>query len=139
MGWEDYQQIAMTYVDDASRVVTQVIENLNDSGSVDKSQSAMNSASSVGECKQNVKSTIEDAVKRQNSEATIAMLESIAEGDFEMVDAVLQSGKVCVDDADYDSRTALHVAASLGQVDIARMLLEKYSATYAVRSALQPP
>ena len=135
MSWDDYQQISATYVDDSSRAVEQVIANLDDSGNVDKSQSSMNSATSVGEGNQKVKSTIEEAVKRQNSESTIAMLDSVAEGDIDKVNSMLQSGKVSVDDADYDSRTALHIACSLNKLEIAKLLLEKYSATHTVRCA----
>lgn len=131
MGWDEYQQIASTYVDDASRAIEQIIGNL-DLGSSDKNQSSDHSASN-SESNLKMKETIENAVNRQTGQATISMLDSVSEDDAESVSAMLQSGKATVDDADYDGRTALHVACSLGKVEVAQMLLEQFSASHTVR------
>jgi len=48
---------------------------------------------------------------------------SAAEGNVEAVQHVLRSGDVAVNDVNSDGRTALHLAASAGQVDVVRILL----------------
>lgn len=129
MGWDEYQQIASTYVDDASHALEQVI-GLLDMGD-DKGVGT--DAGLPGEGDLKMKEVIGNAVKRQTGQATISLLESVEEGDVETVSYMLQSGKVSVHDADYDGRTALHIACSLGKLEIAQMLLEQFCAPHTAR------
>ena len=49
-------------------------------------------------------------------------IKAAAEGDFDEVEMLLMSGDVDVNEGDYDKRTALHLAAGEGNVDIIRLL-----------------
>lgn len=52
------------------------------------------------------------------------LLHAASAGNVEAIKGILQEGKVHVNDADYDGRTALHLACSEGRVDAVRLLLE---------------
>jgi ankyrin repeat protein len=136
LAWNDYQQLSSTYVDDAAKVVEQVISMCDNSGHADKSQASLSSAiSDSAEGASKVKYTIEAALKRQNNQITINLLEIVADGDIDKVDAVLSCGKVSVDDVDNAGRTALHIACSRGHLDVVKLLLSQYNATHSVRCA----
>ncbi|KAL3922721.1 MAG: hypothetical protein SGILL_002051 [Bacillariaceae sp.] len=48
-----------------------------------------------------------------------------SEGDVEEVKALLEYGKIDLDSSDYDKRTALHLAAGEGHIDMVKLLCEK--------------
>eukprot|EP00535_Pseudo-nitzschia_heimii_P008861 CAMPEP_0197187660 /NCGR_PEP_ID=MMETSP1423-20130617/16286_1 /TAXON_ID=476441 /ORGANISM="Pseudo-nitzschia heimii, Strain UNC1101" /LENGTH=604 /DNA_ID=CAMNT_0042639297 /DNA_START=8 /DNA_END=1819 /DNA_ORIENTATION=- len=52
-------------------------------------------------------------------------IKAAAEGDFDEVEMLLMSGDIDVNEGDYDKRTALHLAAGEGNVDIVRLLCNK--------------
>ena len=54
-------------------------------------------------------------------------IKAAAEGDIDEVETLLMTGEVDVNEGDYDKRTALHLAAGEGNVDIVRLLC-KYKA-----------
>jgi len=55
---------------------------------------------------------------------TTNFIKAAAEGDFDEVEMLLISGDVDVNEGDYDKRTALHLAAGEGNVDIVKLLCE---------------
>ncbi|KAG7362897.1 ankyrin repeat domain protein [Nitzschia inconspicua] len=53
------------------------------------------------------------------------LISAASEGDLEEVKALLEYGKVDLNSGDYDRRTALHLAAGEGRIEIVRLLCEK--------------
>jgi Ankyrin repeats (many copies) len=77
--------------------------------------------------------TITAAIKRKNSQLIATFLRAAADNAVESVAAMLESGKVSVDDTDDNRRTALHVAAARGHTDLCAALLKAHSATIDLR------
>ena len=57
--------------------------------------------------------------------ALFRLIMAASKGDLETVQEVLRKGEVDVNQSDYDKRTALHIACSDGQKDVARVLLAR--------------
>jgi hyperpolarization activated cyclic nucleotide-gated potassium channel 4 len=76
---------------------------------------------------------VHDAVRRQIEQYAIAFIDAAAHNDVAFVTRILDSGKVDVDESDYDDRTALHLAASNGHSDMVRLLVERYGASHTVK------
>eukprot|EP00252_Welwitschia_mirabilis_P022348 TRINITY_DN6018_c0_g1_i1.p1 TRINITY_DN6018_c0_g1~~TRINITY_DN6018_c0_g1_i1.p1 ORF type:complete len:483 (-),score=98.91 TRINITY_DN6018_c0_g1_i1:374-1822(-) len=58
-------------------------------------------------------------------DATMQMLFLACKGDAKGIEGLLKEGKVDVNSADFDDRTALHVACCEGHVDVVKLLLRK--------------
>lgn len=56
-------------------------------------------------------------------------IQSAADGDLASVEATLIKGEVLVNEADYDARTALHLAVCNGHEVVTKALVEKYDAS----------
>jgi hypothetical protein len=133
---EDYQQLSATYVDDADIAINQVINSLEAaSGAAGKSQTSVETTPTADNLSNasSVRRTINAAIKRQSVQLVAAFLAFVAENDLEQIDAVLNAGKLHVDDMDDGGRTALHVACSHGHLESVRLLMDKHSATHHVR------
>ena len=71
-----------------------------------------------------VKFLREQGAKFGSTSQETNFISAASEGDSDEVQAFLDFGTVDVDQGDYDSRTALHLAASEGRLEIVRMLCE---------------
>jgi len=60
-------------------------------------------------------------------------IQHAADGDLDKVEAVLAKGEVLVDEADYDQRTALHLAVCAGHEQVVKCLVEQHGANIHVK------
>ena len=66
-----------------------------------------------------------DLSNEASDAALFRLIMAASKGDLETVQEVLRKGEVDVNQSDYDKRTALHIACSDGQKDVARVLLAR--------------
>lgn len=134
LGHDDYQQICSTYVEDASKVTDEVIHGADGSGAHGKSQASAGSTTSASlEASSAAKQRVEDAIRRQTEAQVVALIDAAAVNDSKAVSKILDSGKLDVDESNYDCRTAAHVAATIGNKEIAKLILGKYQGTVNVK------
>ena len=138
LAYDDYKELAASYVDDAERVIEQMISQVEGGAQDGKSASASHVSgdsilSNPAGVQGNVTATITAAVKRKSSQLVAAFLEAVAENSVARVNAMLESGKVGADDMDENRRTALHIAAGRGHLELCTVLLRNHGATADVR------
>jgi ankyrin repeat protein len=80
-----------------------------------------------------IRATVSSAVKRQNQQLVVTFLQAAADNDKAALDSLLEAGSIEIDDSDYDSRTALHLAASKGHTELVRWLVEDHGAQISAR------
>ena len=80
-----------------------------------------------------VRKIIEEAMRRRTEQRVVRFIDAVSRQDLKLMHEMLESGKVDVDDSDYDLRTALHVAASMGHRATVRILIERHSASHTVK------
>ena len=76
---------------------------------------------------------IDGAMKRRTEQRVVMFLDAVSRQDLKTMHEILETDKVDVDESDYDSRTALHIAASMGHRAIVRILIERYNASHTVK------
>jgi hypothetical protein len=129
-----YQHVCSTYVEDAGKVVEEIIHAVEMSGSPGKSQTSGTSWASVAvRSSEQAQTKMNEAIRRQTEQYAIAFIEAAAQNDTKTVIRILESGEVDVDESDYDDRTSLHLAASNGHADLVHLLLERYGASHTVK------
>lgn len=138
LSYKAYQQVCATYVDDSSTLLEAITNMVDRAGGLSgKSQSSWTTSitqdSDAMESSDKVKRTLEDAIKRVRERHVMAFLEAASVNDTVTVRLMLEDGLVHVDVADYDLRTALHLAASNGHIGLVRMLVDKHQASTAVQ------
>eukprot|EP00741_Cyanophora_paradoxa_P015539 tig00020902_g15000.t1 len=77
-----------------------------------------------GDGRRSVHEIVRQAKEKREQEKTVAMLTEAHKGNLEGVKRYLAMD-VDVDSADYDGRTALHLAASDGHIDIIHLLIDR--------------
>jgi ankyrin repeat protein len=133
LSYDDFKQLAATYVDDHSTLMEALVSlseaNSNPARSA-KSAQTIDSMASDGEAR--VRKRVEDAMKRRAEQHIVKFLDAVHRKDMKVLHDMLETGKVDVDESDYDFRTALHIAASNGHKAVLRCLIEIYSASHNV-------
>lgn len=109
-----------------------------------KSAKSMNSMSSLGSQSTSVShavrrmyagdiSIVMDRLRaeqaKDKNEVICGFIQKAADGDIEGVRRALQCGEARVDEGDYDSRTALHLAVCNGHLDLVRCLVSEFGAS----------
>lgn len=130
---DDYQHLCATYVEDAGKVVEEIIQTVDSTGAAGKSQASANSASSALRSSEQAQRRVDNAIRRQTEQQVIAFIHATAAGDVRTVSRILEAGKVDVDESDHNDRTALHLAASKGHKELVRLLLECHGASHALK------
>jgi ankyrin repeat protein len=129
-----YHHVCSTYVDDAAKVVETTIHAVELSGAQGKSQTSGTSAASTAlRASEQAQERVNEAVRRQTEQYALSFIEAAAQNDAKSVTRILDTGKLDVDESDYDGRTALHLAASNGHTDMVQLLLERYGASHTVK------
>jgi len=132
---DDYQHVCASYVDDAAKVVEELIHTVESGSSAGRSQASGTSmASNALRTSQLAQQRVSEAVQRHTEQYAVAFIDATAKNDVRAVTGNLATGQIDVDEtSDYDQRTALHLAASKGHLDLVRLLLERHGASHAVR------
>ena len=137
LAYDDYKELAASYVDDAEHVIEQMISQVEGGAQDGKSASASHVSgdsilSNAAGAQSSVTATITAAIKRKSSQLVATFLEAVAENSVARVNAMLESGKVGADDMDENRRTALHIAAGSGHLELCTVLLRNHGATVDV-------
>jgi ankyrin repeat protein len=129
---DSYQHVCSTYLDDASKVVEAVIQTVASGGSAGKSQASGTSQSSLHGSRY-AQQKVNEEIRRHTEQYAAAYIDAAAQNDIVAVSRFLDSGRVDVDESDYDERTALHLAASNGHAGLVRLLVERYGASHTLK------
>lgn len=63
----------------------------------------------------------------------LRFIDAVSKQELKTMHEMLEAGQVDVDESDYDLRTAMHVAASMGHRATVRILVERYNASHTVQ------
>eukprot|EP00892_Ulva_mutabilis_P004198 jgi/Ulvmu1/214/UM001_0218.1 len=136
LAYTDYKQIAASYVDDDNTVLEALLDSV-DSGKSEKSQISGSSVNTIDsntlQSEGAIRRKVDKAVRRRAEQNVVKLLNAVATQDVSLMQRMLSSEQVEVNESDYDDRTALHIAASCGHKVIVRALVERYSASHTVR------
>lgn len=72
-------------------------------------------------------------MRRRTEQSVVRFIDAVSNQDLRKMHEMLESGTVDVDESDYDLRTALHIAASMGHRATVRILIERHSASHTVK------
>eukprot|EP00741_Cyanophora_paradoxa_P005286 tig00000870_g5125.t1 len=126
----DFQSLISHYQDEEERIFKRVLANVADDDKLSMSavslgtESIVSSAMGESNTVKNLRDVVRVAKEKREQDKTVRMLTEAHRGNLEGVKRFLEMD-VDVDSADYDGRTALHIAACDGHTDIIHLLIDR--------------
>eukprot|EP00238_Polyblepharides_amylifera_P001694 CAMPEP_0196573526 /NCGR_PEP_ID=MMETSP1081-20130531/3415_1 /TAXON_ID=36882 /ORGANISM="Pyramimonas amylifera, Strain CCMP720" /LENGTH=635 /DNA_ID=CAMNT_0041891265 /DNA_START=41 /DNA_END=1948 /DNA_ORIENTATION=- len=136
---QDWHQLAKLYQEEEEQVVKNTLSSwdLTRSGKSGQSHGSSSCTTSTVDTLalddlNKVMMVLDHAKKKKHNEKVVEMVAAASKNNIKEVSRILTSGDVDVNEADYDQRTALHLACSEGHAEMTLMLLDVCRASMLV-------
>lgn len=134
----DYSQVVKLFPDEDEKVTRAALGDSDTlgGGGPDKGDNksvATSFKDNGGDDIDRVRKVLDLAKKKKHNERVVGMVAAAHKGNLEDVKRALQNSDLTTNDGDYDKRTAIHLAASEGHLEVVKWLVEEGGADIKVR------